>query len=377
MTETQSPGGTDRAIGPADAPVTILEYGDYQCPYCAGARPVLEDLVERADGRARLVFRHYPLDSVHPLARRAAEAAEAAGAQGRFWPMHGLLYENQDDLTDEEDLRSYAKRLELDLARFDGDLAEHRHAGRVQEDRLAGERDGVRGTPGVFLNGVPYEGRLETQALLRAVEEAADGAGNREPGNRGADRAVRRVGPDDLFGGLGDPIAEICSEERGVNNTTLRRVVELAVEIAREGREGRKIGTLFAVGDHEEVLVRSRPLVLDPLAGHPDSVKHVKDPDVRETVKELAQLDGAFVISDGGVVVSAARYLDASSGDLKLPLGLGSRHMAAASISRNTKAVAVAVSESSTVRVFDEGEVVAEIVPEVWMLRGYGPYPGA
>ena len=369
MTETHT-GVGDHVLGPADAPVTLVEYGDYQCPYCAKARPVMEELVERAEGRVRLVFRHYPLDSVHPLARRAAEAAEAAGAQGRFWPMHGLLYENQEDLT-EEDLRSYAVRLELDLARFDGDLAEHRHADRVQENRLAGERDGVRGTPGVFLNGVPYGGRLEIEALLGAVEEAAEG-----PGGRGTDREVRRFVPEDPFGGLDDPIAEICSEERGVNNTTLRRVVQLAVEIAREGREGRKIGTLFAVGDHEAVLVRSRPLILDPLAGHPDDAKGVKDPDMRETVKELAQLDGAFVVADEGVIVSAARYLDASSDSLELPLGLGSRHMAAASISRNTKAVAVAVSESSTVRIFDEGRVVAEVVPEVWMLRGYGPYPG-
>ncbi|MBA3950556.1 MAG: DNA integrity scanning protein DisA nucleotide-binding domain protein [Rubrobacter sp.] len=178
-----------------------------------------------------------------------------------------------------------------------------------------------------------------------------------------------------MFDRFEDPIGEICSEERGVNNKTLKRIVELAVEIAREGREGRKIGTLFAVGDHEEVLVRSRPLILDPLAGHADERKHVKDPDMRETVKELAQLDGAFVVADEGVVVSAARYLDAASDNLDLPLGLGSRHMAAASISRQTGAVAVAVSESSMVRVFDEGKVVAEVVPEVWMLRGYGPYP--
>jgi hypothetical protein len=279
--------------------------------------------------------------------------------------MHGLLYENQEDLSD-EDLRSYAVRLELDLARFDEDLAGHRHAERVQENRLAGERDGVRGTPGVFLNGVPYDGRLETEALLRAVEEAADGAG----GPR-TYREVRRVGPADPFGGLDDPIAEICSEERGVNNNTLRRVVELAVEIAREGREGRKIGTLFAVGDHEAVLVRSRPLVLDPLAGHPDEVKHVKDPDMRETVKELAQLDGAFVVADDGVVVSAARYLDAASGNLELPLGLGSRHMAAASITRETGAMAVVVSESSVVRVFDDGKIVAEIIPEFWMMSQF------
>ena len=368
MTVAETMNG-DHTVGPADAPVTLVEYGDYQCPYCAGVRPVLEELVERAAGKARLVFRHYPLDSVHPLARRAAEAAEAAGAQGRFWPMHGLLYENQEDLAD-ENLRSYATRLELDLARFDEDLAGHRHAERVQENRLAGERDGVRGTPGIFLNGAPYRGPLELEALLRAVEEAAGGA---DGGPSGV--PVRRVGPESLFDRFDDPIGEICSEERGVNNRTLRRVVELAVEIAREGREGRKIGTLFAVGDHEEVLRRSRPLILDPLAGHPDDAKHVKDPDMRETVKELAQLDGAFVVADEGAVVSAARYLNAASDNLELPLGLGSRHMAAASISRNTNAVAVAVSESSTVRVFDEGKVVAEVVPEVWMLRGYGPYP--
>lgn len=369
MTDTQT-GGREHTMGPADAPVTLVEYGDYQCPYCAKARSVLEDLVERSGRKVRLVFRHYPLDSVHPLARRAAEAAEAAGAQGVFWSMHGLLYENQDHLED-EDLRSYAVRLELDLVRFDEDLAEHRHAGRVQENRLAGERDGVRGTPGIFLNGAPYEGPLEIEALLVAVEDAEGGPGSREP-----DRAARRAGSGDPYERFGDPIAEICSEERGVNNNTLKRVVELAVEIAREGREGRKIGTLFAVGDHEEVLVRSRPLILDPLAGHPDDTKQAKDPDMRETVKELAQLDGAFVVSDSGVVVSAARYLDAASDNLDLPLGLGSRHMAAASISQNTNAVAVAVSESSTVRIFDDGKVVAEVVPEVWMLRGYGPYPG-
>ncbi len=368
MTETPS-GGRDHTLGPADAPVTLVEYGDYQCPYCAKARPVLEELVERAGGRVRLVFRHYTLDSVHPLARQAAEAAEAAGVQGRFWPMHGLLYENQEDLTD-EDLRSYAVRLELDLARFEEDLAERRHAERVQEDRLAGERDGVRGTPGVFLNGVPYGGRLEIETLLEAVEEAANGT------DSGSGVPVRRVGPESPFDRFDDPIGEICSEERGVNNKTLRRVVELAVEIAREGREGRKIGTLFAVGDHEEVLVRSRPLILDPLSGHPDDKKHVKDPDMRETIKELSQLDGAFIVADGGVVVSAARYLDAASENLNIPLGLGSRHMAAASISRRTDAVAVAVSESSTVRIFDDGRVVAEVVPEIWMLRGYGPYPG-
>ena len=220
----------------------------------------------------------------------------------------------------------------------------------------------MRGTPGLFLNGAPYGGTLEIEPLLAAVEEQINGT------NGGENRVVRRVGPQSLLDRLEDPIAEICSEERGVDNGTLKKVVELAVEIAREGREGRKIGTLFTVGDHDEVLRRSRPLILDPLIGHPDDSKRVREPDTRETIKELAQLDGAFVVSDGGVVVSAARYL--AAGNLDIPLGLGSRHMAAASISRNTKTVAVAVSESSTVRIFDEGGVVAEVLPEIWMLRG-------
>jgi diadenylate cyclase len=164
---------------------------------------------------------------------------------------------------------------------------------------------------------------------------------------------------------------EICSERREVNARVLEQTVALAVQIAREGREGRKIGTLFVVGDSETVLRRSKPMILDPLLGHPDESKHINDPDVRETLKELAQLDGAFVVSDEGVVLSAARYIDAVSDRLNVPLGLGSRHMAAASVSKQTGAVAVAVSENSTVRMFDDGELVSEIIPEIWMLGGY------
>jgi diadenylate cyclase len=167
---------------------------------------------------------------------------------------------------------------------------------------------------------------------------------------------------------------EICSERRGVDTRVLEQAVALGVEIAREGREGRKIGTLFVVGDSDEVLKRSRPMILDPLHGHPHESKRIDDPDVRETLKELAQLDGAFVVSDEGVVLSAARYIDAVSNHLDLPLGLGSRHVAAASVSSRTDAVAVAVSESSTVRMFDDGELVAEIVPELWLLGRYGMY---
>jgi diadenylate cyclase len=164
---------------------------------------------------------------------------------------------------------------------------------------------------------------------------------------------------------------EICSEKRQVNAKVLKQTISLAVEIAREGREGRKIGTLFVVGDSGEVMRRSKPMILDPLQGHADEDKQIEDPDTRETIKELAQLDGAFLVSNSGVVLSAARYIDAASDSLDLPLGLGSRHMAGASISQQTSAVSVVVSESSMVRMFDDGELVSEIVPELWMIEGY------
>jgi diadenylate cyclase len=354
-------GDRDHARGPATAPVTLVEYGDYECPYCGRMHPVVKELRERVGERLRFVFRHFPLDSVHPHARRAAEAAEAAAAQGRFWEMHDLLYDNQEDL-EEEALRRHAAEVGLDVARFEDDLAERRHAPHVREDRFGGERSGVEGTPTFFVNGEPYEGSLDLEGLLAAVEDVAEGRGSAGSRRRAAERPP-------------DPLDEICSERRGVNTRTLRRVVQIAVEIAREGREGRKIGTLFVVGDSEEVIRRSRPLILDPLAGHPDEKKRLDDPDARETLKELAQLDGAFIVSDEGVVLSAARYLDAVSDSLDVPLGLGSRHVAAASVSHQTRAVSIAVSESSVVRMFDDGELVSEIIPEIWMLGGYGSYP--
>jgi diadenylate cyclase len=356
-------GARDHARGPKDAPVTLVKYGDYECPYCGQAHPDLKKLQERAGEQVRFVFRHFPLDSVHPRARRAAQAAEAAAVQGRFWEMHDLLYENQGELG-KEDLMRYAAELGLDLQQFEKDLVNDHHAWRIEEDRLGGNHAGVKGTPTFFVNGVRYTGPIDLDGLLAAVEEAASNSGV----SLGEGSVVKRTDP---LAGLLD---EVCSERRGVNNRTLRRVVELAVEIAREGREGRKIGTLFVVGDSEEVLRRSRPMILDPLHGHPDELKRIDDPDVRETLKELAQLDGAFVVSEEGVVLSAARYIDAVSNHLELPLGLGSRHVAAASVSSRTDAVAVVVSESSTVRMFDDGELVAEIVPELWLLGGYGSY---
>lgn len=163
-------------------------------------------------------------------------------------------------------------------------------------------------------------------------------------------------------------LKDVCCEKRGINPSVLEEVIVLAVEIAREGREGRRIGTIFVVGDSESVLERSQPLILDPLYGHPDKVKSIFDRDMRETVKELCQLDGAFIVSDEGIFISACRYLDASSEGITLPLGLAARHLAGASISLTTGAVAVVVSESSIVRVFDDGEIVSEILPELWLM---------
>lgn len=156
---------------------------------------------------------------------------------------------------------------------------------------------------------------------------------------------------------------------RGVDVHVLQQVITLAVEIAREGREGRRVGTMFVISDIENTLRRSTTMILDPLAYHPAAKRHIEDINLRETVKELSQLDGAFIVSDSGVVLSACRYIDASSRGIRLPLGLGSRHVAAASITKHTKAVAVVVSESAIVRIFDEGELIGEIIPEEWTLH--------
>jgi len=149
----------------------------------------------------------------------------------------------------------------------------------------------------------------------------------------------------------------------------LESLIELAVEIAREGREGRRIGTLFTLGDEEAVMAKSRPLILDPLSGHPESLRKIDNPNLRGTINELAQLDGAFVVSRDGIVLSACRYLDALASKVDVPLGLGSRHIAAANISAATEAVAIVVSESSVVRLFCHGKLVGEIIPELWMIN--------
>jgi len=168
-----------------------------------------------------------------------------------------------------------------------------------------------------------------------------------------------------------DILRDICTPKRNINLQTLEKVLVLAIEIAREGREGKKVGTIFVVSDEENTLKYSRCLILDPLWNHPEEKRHIENPDLRETIKELSQLDGAFIVSDNGVFISACRYIDASSSGIELPLGLGARHMAAAFITKHTNAVAIVVSESSIVRVFDDGEIIAEILPELWLLQNF------
>lgn len=143
----------------------------------------------------------------------------------------------------------------------------------------------------------------------------------------------------------------------------LDSVLQIAMELAREGREGRCVGTIFVVGDPAVLRNHSRPLILDPLKGHDDSRKQIDDPEVRESLKELSQLDGAFLISRQGVAISAAQYLDVSAKDVRLGFGFGSRHMAGAAISQMTDSVAIVVSASSVVRVFERGECIRELSP--------------
>ena len=163
-------------------------------------------------------------------------------------------------------------------------------------------------------------------------------------------------------------LKQLCSEIPWCEFAVLEPTVELALEIAREGREGHRIGTLFTLGKADAVLAASRPLILDPLAAHAPARTHITDPDLRGTLKELAQLDGAFLISEAGTVVAACRYLDASGEHVDLPLGLGSRHLAAASISQKLGAIAIVVSESGVVRVFHRGAIEAALIPELWLI---------
>jgi protein-disulfide isomerase len=200
---------TEHLFGNPDATVTVVEYGDFECPYCAAAAPVLRQLVEESGGRVRLIFRNFPLPDVHPHALTAALAAEAAGAQGGYWPMHDLLFTKQDRL-DDRSLKAYAEHLGLD-----GDLvvgpAAQQFGDKVETDFAAGLDDGVGGTPALVIDGEPYGGRIELAALRRATGGSGNGVlggasadGGVDPGPRrqrrwpfGARRAEREALPEE------------------------------------------------------------------------------------------------------------------------------------------------------------------------------------
>jgi protein-disulfide isomerase len=160
---------TDHLLGDAHAPVTIVEYGDFECPNCKQAAPAVKLLLERFAGRVRAVYRHFPLEEVHPHALAAAQAAECASGQGKFWQMHDLLFENQSHLKTQQ-LHSYAQSLGLDMARYTAEMDDEVYLQRIREHMQGAHRSGVRGTPTFFINGRLQDVSFGIRALFDAVE---------------------------------------------------------------------------------------------------------------------------------------------------------------------------------------------------------------
>ena len=158
----------DHTSGSTDGLIKLLEYGDYECPFCGEAQPIVKEIQQRLGDDLLFAFRNFPLTQIHPHAEHAAEAAEAAGAQGNFWGMHDLLFENQGALED-EDLAAYAVELGLDETRVIREVASSVYAPRIREDFKSGVRGGVNGTPTFFINGERYDGTLDPEHLLNAL----------------------------------------------------------------------------------------------------------------------------------------------------------------------------------------------------------------
>ena len=183
----------DHAAGPADAPLTLVEYGDYQCPYCGAAYPVVKRLQKTLGKKMQFVFRNFPLTQMHAYALIAAETAEAAALQGKFWEMHDLLFEQQAFL-DPDVIPLWAEKIGLNLEQLGNDIRQGNPEKRIKEDRQSGIRSGVNGTPTFFINGIRYDGPLDYDSLLEALKPFAmrDGAWlprnpakgiNKEPGH--------------------------------------------------------------------------------------------------------------------------------------------------------------------------------------------------
>jgi protein-disulfide isomerase len=162
---------TDHMLGDVHTAVTVVEYGDFECPNCKQAAPAVKILLEKYPGRVRFAFRHFPLEGVHPHALPAAEVAEIAGAQGKFWPVHDLLFEHQLQLKP-NDLRRYAEMAQLDMARYAAELDDHIYLQRIREHEQSGRRSGVRATPSFFVNGRIQDVSFGLHQLFEAVEAA-------------------------------------------------------------------------------------------------------------------------------------------------------------------------------------------------------------
>ena len=226
----------DHVRGPDDAPVTFVQYGDFECSHCGDVHPVIERLRERLGPRFRYVHRHFPLTDPHPHAKRAAEAAEAAGAQGAFWEMHDRLYEHQDELAD-DDLKRHAAALDLDTDRFAAELDGHEHVDRVREDFDGGIASGVVGTPTFFIDGERYDGPYTFDGLLRALVAAGDlpTAGGTATGAGDGAGGRDRGSPDGLRETLersqrGAPSAGAAVSDRFSADEIFQRVVATADE---------------------------------------------------------------------------------------------------------------------------------------------------
>ncbi len=169
------PEATDHSLGAEHARVTVIEYGDFECPNCKMAAQMPELLLERYPGKVRFIYRHFPLVEAHPHALAAAEASEAAAAQGRFWQMHDVLFQNQAHLKD-KDLNRYAAQADLDLVRYTAEMDDHIYLQRVREHIEGGRRSHIRATPAFFVNGVLQDVSFGMQGLHDAVAAMAQGS---------------------------------------------------------------------------------------------------------------------------------------------------------------------------------------------------------
>jgi protein-disulfide isomerase len=183
-------GQRDHTQGPEEVPVTLVEYGDYECPHCGQAYPIIKNIQKHLGDKLRFVFRNFPITQVHPHAQHAAEAAETAGAQNKFWEMHDRLYEHQQELSDSH-LKQHASALGMGVARFEDEMLNHIHADRVREDFMSGIRSGVNGTPTFYINGSRYDDSWDEETLLASLkQEISD---NKHATSRASQRATRRT----------------------------------------------------------------------------------------------------------------------------------------------------------------------------------------